>query len=218
MDGGAALIGTGPGPGDGMMKAALQVSRPCIQRSAFSIQHSRRRAFTLVEIMVVVAVIAILVGAIVPEFSGTFAGIQISAAAGRLGDMMAFCYSAAAAQQTDYRLNIEPETGHAWVTRDVELETGEHDYQVVATPGMQSYLLPETIGFETEDLDLYLNTGEEGMYYIQFRRDGTADFCLLRLVSLRTAPMEISLNGLTGRVTIREVPLEELEGERGGRQ
>ena len=213
MDGGAALIAKGRAARDGMMKAAAQASRPCIQRSAFSIQHSRRRAFTLLEMMVVIAVIAILVGAIMPEFSGTFAGMQLSSATGRLGDMMAFCYSAAVARQTGYRLNLEAETGRVWVTREVVLETGEHDYEIIQTPGMQSYLLPETVFFEPEEIEQYLNVDDEGFYYIQFRRDGTADFCLVRLVSLRAGVMEINLNGLTGRVVIREVPLEELVAE-----
>jgi len=100
------------------------------------------------------------------------------------------------------------------VTHEVVLETGEHDYELVQTPGMQSYVLPETVFFEPEYVQAYLNIDEEeGSYYIQFRRDGTADFCRVRLTSLRVGVMEISLNGLTGRVVIRQVPLAELEAE-----
>jgi len=196
------------------MKAARRSFRPTVYRSSFVLHSWSNRAFTLVEMMVVVAVIAILVGAIAPEFSGTFASMQLSSAAGQLGDRMAFCYSAAVARQTGYRLHLDPETGRAWVTHEVVLETGEHDYELVQTPGMQSYVLPETVFFEPEYVQAYLNIDEEeGSYYIQFRRDGTADFCRVRLTSLRVGVMEISLNGLTGRVVIRQVPLAELEAE-----
>lgn len=172
----------------------------------------RGRAFTLVEILVVLVVAAILVGAVATEFSGTYTAMQISSAAGRLGDMMAFCYSAAATQQTDYRLNVDPENGRVWITREVVLEeTGEREYEAVPVPGMGTYLVPESVTFDTEDMADLLSLGEEGEYYIQFRRDGTADFTRLRLFSLRAEPMDVTLNGLTGRVIIREVPPEELE-------
>jgi len=189
--------------------ADAAIMRLCRDRMVLSARSPRARAFTLIELMVVVAVISILVGALMPEFSGTFAKMQISAATAQVGDLMAYCYSTASAQQTDYRLNFEPELGRVWVTREVESETGELLYELVQTPGMQFYVLPETVRFNLEDMELGLNAGEEGCFYIQFRRDGTADFCRLGLVSRRADTMEISLNGLTGRVIIREVPPEE---------
>jgi len=96
----------------------------------------------------------------------------------------------------------------AWVTREVETETGDREYQVLQMPGMQAYLLPETLMFDTPGIEETLTPGEEGIYYIQFRRNGTADFCRIRLGSVRAGAVEINLNGLTGRVTIREVPFE----------
>jgi prepilin-type N-terminal cleavage/methylation domain-containing protein len=173
------------------------------------VQSQRARAFTLIELMVVIAIISILVGALMPEFSGTFATMQISAATGEVGDMMAYCYSAASSQQTDYRLNLDPELGRVWLTRFVESETGEFTYQPIQTPGLQAFALPEGLRFDAEAMAEALNAGDEGSFYIQFRRDGTADFCRVRVVSLKAGAMEISLNGLTGRVTIRGVPLEE---------
>jgi len=168
------------------------------------------RAFTLIELMVVIAIISILVGALMPEFSGTFASMQMSAAAGEIGDWLAFCYSAASAHQTDYRLNLTPELGRVWITREVESETGETNYELIPTPGMQTYILPEGLRFDATDMEETLNLGEEGSFYVQFRRDGTADFCRLRILSQRLEGMEISLNGITGRVTIRPVQLEEV--------
>lgn len=174
----------------------------------------RKGAFTLVEILVVLVVISILIGAVAPEFSGTYKKLQISSAAGQLGDMMAFCYSAAATQQMDHRLNADPETGRVWLTREeVVPETGVRAYQPVAFPGMGTYILPESVVFDAEDMADLLTLGLDGESYIQFRRDGTADFTRLRLFSERAEPMDVALNGLTGRVTIREVSLEEHEGE-----
>jgi len=188
---------------------------PCGSRVGLAARSGLGRAggFTLVEMMVVIIVICVIVGAVAPEFSGTYARMQISSAAGRLGDMMAFCYSAAATRQTDYRMYFDPETARAWVERNVETETGEYEYEVVQFPGMQSYVLPETVRFDPDDMADTLTEGDEGYYYVQFRRDGRADFARVRLISLRANPVEISLNGLTGRVAIREMEPEELEAE-----
>ncbi|MCX8036846.1 MAG: prepilin-type N-terminal cleavage/methylation domain-containing protein [Candidatus Sumerlaeia bacterium] len=175
----------------------------------------RQRAFTLLELMVVLIVISILVGAVLPEFAGSFTRMQISAAAGQLGDMIAFCFSGAIAQQKDFRLNIEPEAKRAYITYEVELETGELQYQLFPAPGMNIYVLPETVFFDTTDMAEALNPGEQGSYYIQFRRDGTADFCRIRLISQRRDTMEINLNGLTGRVMITEGQPATAEGESG---
>lgn len=184
---------------------------PCCRRPTMGAPSKRDRAFTLIEVMVVVVIITILVGALVPEFSGTFVTIQMRARSGEVGDMMAYCYSSACAQQTDYRLNFDPEWNRVWVTREVESETGERSYQPVQPIGTHSLTLPEIVRFDVEEMELGLNAGEEGCYYIQFRRDGTADFCRMKLIAHRGDAIEIALNGLTGRVTIRELPPEELK-------
>jgi len=159
-------------------------------------------------------VAAILIGAVATEFSGTYRSMQIASAAGRLGDMMAFCYGAAATQLANYRLHVDPETGRAWVAREmIDEETGAREYQVVSAPGVSSFMLPEAVVFDAQDMESLLNRAESGEYYIQFRRDGTADFTRLRLLAERAAPMDVNLNGLTGRVTVREAPPEELEAE-----
>lgn len=171
---------------------------------------SRPSAFTLLEILVVLAVITILVGAVVPDLSRSYRSMQQKAAASRIGDMMAFCYSAAAAQRSGYRLYVDAEQGRLWAMREVELENGEREYQVVQFPGMQSYLLPGMVELDPEEVEQALNEDEEGAFYIQFRRDGTCDFARLTLLSPYSAPIRITLNGLTGRVKIREVEPEEL--------
>jgi len=128
---------------------------------------------------------------------------------------MAFCYSQSNAQQTDYRLYISPDERRVWVMCEVEAETGERTWQPTPMPWMRTYELPESVQFDPNSLADSVSQDEEGTYYVQFRRDGTADFCAIKLLSAQGSAMEVAMNGLTGRVTMRDVPIEELteEGE-----
>ena len=60
----------------------------------------RRRgagAFSLLELMIVVVIIALLAAMVVPELGGSSETVQLDAAAGRVADMMDFCYHNAVA-------------------------------------------------------------------------------------------------------------------------
>lgn len=54
------------------------------------------RGFTIIEIMVVLVLIGIIAGMVVPQLVGSSDTVRLDAAAHRVGDMMDFCYHAAA--------------------------------------------------------------------------------------------------------------------------
>ncbi|MCZ7583493.1 MAG: prepilin-type N-terminal cleavage/methylation domain-containing protein [Deltaproteobacteria bacterium] len=84
----------------------LRLSRPAAR--------TRRRAFTLLEIMVVMVIIGAVLSIAIPRFGNVFEA-NIKSAMRRFAGMVKFCFHEAVIKQSVLRLNVDPMTGEYWV-------------------------------------------------------------------------------------------------------
>ena len=170
--------------------------------------------FTLVEIMVVVIVIAILVGAVAPKLGGTLFGVRLRAAANELADMFDYCQQAAVATGRVHALTFDEE-GHAWeVTAEEagESEMGEMTLPEIAPemvpvslPGHFVRELPESISIASISVfEEELMRDDAGLLRVLFFPDGTSEFASFYLATPVGDRRAVKLNGMSGTITIED--------------
>ena len=209
---------------------SFERKRTGMNRSRHNLSRSGRgasggvRAFTLVEIMVVIVVLAIVAATVLPNLGGTAGTVRLTATTRHLAALMDYCYHAASATSRVHAIVISADGRQYRVVAEVEpefvrRESGEGGeleadelLVPIRLPGRFSGTLPEGIAvgqvsmFETELSD----AGEEQVR-ILFFPDGTTEFMSLVVTESGGAQRTIELNGLSGTVTISEPEQTEAE-------
>lgn len=181
-----------------------------------------RRAFTLIELMVVLVLIAIMSAVIIPEMHGTFEDAQLRSTARQLVDAFTIAYSQAVTVNEFHRVRIEPKSQRYVVekrSRDPNAEKGFVALRDI--PGAQGTLdtriqvemrVPQekTEGEEAEAPPLSGPEEERGgrEEAIGFYPDGTADQREIRLRDRDGFGLLLRLNPVTARVQISELAKE----------
>ena len=119
------------------------------------------RAFTLVELVLVMVVIAVIAAMVVPSLSGSARGRRIGDTANQIVSLARLARTQAVTDGKTYRLNIDPNGGSYWLTvRDADA------FQVL---GNWSYTVPEGLRVECS-----LQPQQDGLY-IEFKQTGRSD-------------------------------------------
>ncbi len=176
-----------------------------------------RRGFSLIEIMVVCALIAIMAGAIIPRFGGGERRKRLEAAAATMSAAFHYCYSQAVVTGQRYRWQWDSEAGRGrfLIEKDPLEKSGE--FTPVLVGGRQSEALPAGVELEGIYFAVMKAADEEGDEpdlppEITFYPDGHCDssYVVLQLVNPNQEEDEessgeaitVTLNGVTGRVKI----------------
>src|SRR6266404_4688301 len=77
-----------------------------------------RNAFTLMELIVVLVLIAIMAAVIVPEMKGSFEDALLRSNARKLADVFNLTYSRAVSLNRVHRVRLDPSTGHYFVEKE----------------------------------------------------------------------------------------------------
>lgn len=172
----------------------------------------RRGGFTLIEIMVVVIVLAIVTGAIVPNFSGSMEGARLETAAESLRGLLVACHQAATATGRVHGLILDERGARYRVVaeetpRDERPDEDSFSESSRLVParltGFSEQALPEGVRLvSTEFFEEDLALARSGETRILFFPDGTSEFATLTLATARGDRRAVKLNGLSGAVTV----------------
>jgi len=133
-----------------------------------SVTGSATAGFTLLELLLVVAIIAILAGYLVPSFGGSYERARFRENVQLMGHLAASAARIAVAEKCVVQLNFDTDTHTAWLTS----ENVEVDLAAAGNP----VTLPE--GCEITGVEILLATPEqeeEGADAVRFYADGRAD-------------------------------------------
>lgn len=188
-----------------------------------------RRAFTLVELLVVIVLITVLSALLVPEMRGTFEEALLRSSARQLIGASGVAYSRAVADGRAHRLHFDPATGRYRVERRADPATGPDRTDRAANqdvPGGRGVIdpriavqlrhpagdgddgggrAPAPADRPAEGTAKEAMVGVDGVGGVDFFPDGTAqaaEFILRDRAGFRLA---LRVNPVTARLQVREL-------------
>ena len=176
---------------------------------------SLRRAFTLIELMVVILMIAVMAGVIVPAYSHYYMKAQFDSTARQVQDIFAFAREQAIVRDTTVTVSYDPQT-HAFTAQVAPPQT-QTDLPV-ALAGAVNADGSTSQGGETQkscrlDPDVNIGSfsvssaasgtagGPSGGNQLHFLGDGTVEGATLSITSGNGYAAQFQLWPATGRLT-----------------
>jgi prepilin-type N-terminal cleavage/methylation domain-containing protein len=183
----------------------------------------RARAFTLVEMIVVVVVMAILTALVIPEMRGSLEDALLRASAREVVDACGIAQSRAVSLNQVHRIRFDPVTGHFQLERRVRGARGGGGFvrvrdvpdghgQIDDRISVQSRPPGLEAGGEAEGADAPRPRGmQEGResappMALVFHPDGTAEGDDIVLRDRSGFGLAVQVNPVTGRMRVTEVP------------
>lgn len=174
----------------------------------------RRSAFTLIEMMVVLVLIAILSAMVIPEMKGTFGDALLRSNARELLDVMQLASSRAVSLNQTVRVVLDPASGHYQVER-LKREGLAEDFVPLTDVLHSAGKLDKRIIIEIHSPDEMMSASQAGQPSgampptdLVFNPDGTAANALIILKDHAGFRLALRINAITSQVTISESPHE----------
>ena len=143
--------------------------------------HASVRAFTLLELILVMVIICSVLGLAAPSLQGFFAGRQTANSAAQILAMTQLARSLAVSEGRSYRLNFDTDDGEYWLTAQVggAFERIEREYG-------RTFTLPDGVSLEVED------SSARDVRVVQFRPNGRQTSLVIRLTGRRGDELRVS--------------------------
>ncbi len=171
----------------------------------------RNRAFTLIEMVVVVVLIGIISAMIIPEMKGSFDDALLRSTGRDLVNVFSFASSRAVGLGQCYRVKFDTQAGHYAVERQIHDGTGTDFVPLKDVSGAEGRLDPRiaiTITPPDEsssENDLGSASADQSLPdAISFYPDGTSDAMEIRLRDHDGFQLLLALNPITARVRVTE--------------
>ncbi|HOQ89065.1 MAG TPA: prepilin-type N-terminal cleavage/methylation domain-containing protein [Candidatus Hydrogenedentes bacterium] len=167
-------------------------------------QKSGRAAFTLLELVVVVALLSILTAAIVPLYASSMTGARIRNARADLITALRYAQDRAVQESREYRLYLNREEQSWWVERQAGVnENNEKEFEVAADSGIEKRVLPE--GLEFQQIKAR-QPRDRNLYFIACYPHGVSDPAeiVVRDNRVRRGGFILRVSGPDGRIVVRE--------------
>ena len=170
-----------------------------------------RRAFTLMEMVVVIVIIGIMTAMILPEMKGTFEDALLRSTGRELVNAFGLASSRAVSLNQSCRVELDPQTGRYLVERRVRDGVREDFVPLKGVPGAEGEL-DTRIAIEVRQPDEISSEGNSGTLAaepsspdaISFYSDGTADPVEIRLRDRAGFQIILQVDPITSRVQISE--------------
>jgi len=172
-----------------------------------------KSGFTLIEMMLVLALIAIMAAMIVPEMKGSMEDALLRASARKVVDVFNLTYSRAVSLNQQHRVLLDTSTGRYRVERQQNDRLGPPSFQpVTEVNDLEGQIdsrveiqirpsMPETNDEQTPDDNALASSLKNG---INFYPDGTADGCQIRLRDRTGVELILQLTPITGNIHLVE--------------
>jgi type II secretion system protein H len=127
-------------------------------------RRSKFRAFTLIELLMVMMIITIMVAVVAPKLSGFAMGRKASDEARTLVSLARYAQTEAISEGRVYRLNVDPAGRQFWLTaeQDGQFQPPQNEYG-------EKYDLPDGVSMDTD-----ITPKQDGQY-VQFQPSGRSE-------------------------------------------
>jgi prepilin-type N-terminal cleavage/methylation domain-containing protein len=180
----------------------------------------RDRAFTLIELLIVIIIIAVMASAVVPAWAKFWARTQFDAMTREVQDVFAYAREQAITNDTPSTVRFDPQSETLTVTitqpppvTDQPAAFGATDNPAAAQASAEPYVVPLGTDFAIAEFNVNGNNGSgnnlalggsRGATELQFRGDGTTDGAQITLVGASGYVAHLVVWPGTGRVTVED--------------
>lgn len=160
-----------------------------------------RRAFTLIEAIVVIIVIAVLAGVALPYFSDSLSRASLRSSADGLLDAAQYLGRMSVLERRDYRLVLIKGSGDDSDGYRVEVATADLDAPATFEAVTQGAVKPTRLSAPIAFGDVLIDNGgaDSGERFVTFRADGSADAAVIQVTNGRST-VSILIEPTLGRV------------------
>jgi len=170
-------------------------------------RQQHRRAFTLFELLLVLAVLAVIAGMVVPTLSNAMSTRPLRGAADEVRQVLTTARRDAIDAGVPLRFEYEPGTGVFRVAMLFDVGAVSAEAAVDGLPPGVTFVGEDSLdaGIVFEQLDEASLTAHGGVPVVYFYPDGTSDSAQLQIADNENRSIVIELRGLTGAVTVGSI-------------
>jgi|CXWL01.1.fsa_nt_gi prepilin-type N-terminal cleavage/methylation domain-containing protein len=131
------------------MPSYCDETHKCVSISSYGVQ----AAFTLIETILVIALISVMTALAVPNFNKVYRSISLQRTVNHLVDVMCYAQSQAIIKGQPYRLNFDPAFINYWVTQGVVSENAQFSdsaYRTISGKWGNVFVLPQRAKLSTD--------------------------------------------------------------------
>ena len=155
---------------------------------------SSRPAFTLLELVLVMLIITIVVGAVAPSLRGFTMGRSARNTATRILTMTQYARTEAISQGRVYRLTYSPRQRAFWVDYSTLAGDNSENQRSAPDADMAPRLdVDERLSIDTKDM----STSSTGNQYVEFRPSGRSDPASIVITDQSNAQIEVACSSAT---------------------